>query len=580
MFTLKMPLWCLGLALTAACNGPGDTGLVDADGDGYEIGVDCDDDDAGVHPGADEACNQVDDDCDGEVDEATGSQWYEDSDGDGFGNPYSTLQACEQPEGWVDGATDCDDDDAGVHPGADERCNLEDDDCDGAVDESPIDAGTWYPDADRDGYGDDASAMSACQQPSGTVAEGGDCDDTDAHVHPDADERCNGVDDDCDGATDEADAIDPLTWYQDDDGDGYGQEGATAQACASGTGWAVEAGDCDDTDAGVHPGADEYCDELDSDCDGEVAEDDSLDAPLWHPDADADGYGDAATSVARCSASEGLLADGSDCDDTDAGIHPDADEVCDLADNDCDGLTDDPAALDAATWYQDADADGWGVDALTDIACWQPSGFVALAGDCDDTQASVNPDEIDLCGDGADADCDGMDSLCPAAGDLLITEIMKDPAVQSDSAGEWVELTNVSAVTYDLQGMVLADDASDHWQVSDSLVLGPGEIAVLCRSVTAAASCDLVYSSFQLANDGDEVILATWGTTGSDGDVIHEVIYADTDGWPDLAGASMSLDPGAYDSTSAADPANWCDASTTFETGDYGTPGVLNGSCF
>jgi hypothetical protein len=574
-----MPYWCLGLALAAACHGPADTGLTDADEDGFNITDDCDDGDATIHPGADEACNEIDDDCDGEVDEATGPSWYEDADADGYGDPTSTVRACAPPEGWVESATDCDDSDAGIHPGADEHCDGEDEDCDGDADEEPVDAGTWYPDLDQDGYGEEGSAVSACEQPSGTVAQGGDCEDGDPDINPDADERCNGVDDDCDGDTDEADAVDAFTWYQDDDGDGWGLDSVTTLACASGSGWAAQGGDCDDTSAEVHPGADEYCDEIDSDCDGEAADPDSLDTLVLHPDADADGYGDSGSAVTQCALTEGLLTDGSDCDDGDAAVNPDADEVCDTLDNDCDGLTDDASALGASSWYQDADADGWGDASVSDLACWQPTGFVADPGDCDDSDATVNPGEIDYCGDGIDADCGGADSPCPTAGEILVTEIMKDPAVQSDSAGEWLELTNISSTTFDLQGMLLADSGTDRWQIDSTLPLGPGEFAVLCRSATATALCDLVYSSFQLANDGDEVILSTWGTDGTDGEVIHAVVYADADGWPDLAGASMSLDPDSYDATSATDPANWCDATTAFSTGDYGSPGSLNEAC-
>ncbi|MBM4398626.1 MAG: hypothetical protein FJ087_23435, partial [Deltaproteobacteria bacterium] len=98
--------------------------------------TDCDDVRAAVHPGAAEACNGLDDDCDGGVDEGVLSTFRRDADGDGFGNAAVTTQACSVPVGYVADATDCDDTRASVHPGAAEVCyNAIDDDCNGTVDQ-------------------------------------------------------------------------------------------------------------------------------------------------------------------------------------------------------------------------------------------------------------------------------------------------------------------------------------------------------------------------------------------------------------------------------------------------------------
>lgn len=127
---------------------------------------------------------------------------------------------------------------------------------------------TWYLDADGDGFGG-AETVEACEAPAGATAEFLDCDDQDPSIHPDADEVCDGVDQDCDGSVDN-DPIDPGTFYADLDGDGYGDPTTLVEACEAGDGASLDNTDCDDTQATVFPGADEICDEMDNDCDGET----------------------------------------------------------------------------------------------------------------------------------------------------------------------------------------------------------------------------------------------------------------------------------------------------------------------
>ncbi len=116
-----------------------------------------------VYPGI-EVCGGGDEDCDGAIDESTASDattWYRDADGDGYGNPAISQRACVMPSGYVAGRTDCRDSDALVHPGAAERCNGVDDDCNGAVPSNEMDS-------DGDGYRRCAN----------------DCNDNSANVHP------------------------------------------------------------------------------------------------------------------------------------------------------------------------------------------------------------------------------------------------------------------------------------------------------------------------------------------------------------------------------------------------------------
>ncbi|MFH1464903.1 MAG: MopE-related protein [Pseudomonadota bacterium] len=213
------------------------------------------------------------------------------------------------------GGDDCDDRDPAIHPGAEELCNGTDDDCDGTVDEGDaVDAPTWYLDDDVDGYGDDASTVQACTQPSGYGDTPGDCDDGDPEVHPEADERCNGADDDCDGTVDEDDAVDAAIWYADADGDGFGWAEDGVVACTQPTGRVADSADCDDDDPAIHPGA-----------------------TTWHPDDDSDGYGDPDEISMACEAPPSWIVDDQDCDDGDATVYPGAEEICgDGALNDCD----------------------------------------------------------------------------------------------------------------------------------------------------------------------------------------------------------------------------------------------------
>ncbi len=237
-------------------NCDGNSGYLDADGDGSALCVDCDDGNPDLHPGATEICDpaDVDEDCDGLVEEGDDSLdpasqilSYPDGDGDGFGDATvdGTLY-CDIPTGAVSDNTDCDDGSAAYNPGATEICTDPNDyNCDGSV---------GYADGDGDG-------VAACE----------DCDDTDADVNPSANEVCNGVDDDCDTTVD-VDASDEITWYTDGDGDNYGS-GSSLSACDQPEGYAPTDDDCDDTDAAVNPAATERCNEVDDDCDDQIDED-------------------------------------------------------------------------------------------------------------------------------------------------------------------------------------------------------------------------------------------------------------------------------------------------------------------
>ena len=139
---------------------PGEA-VSDNDRDGSPSDEDCDDEDASVYPDAEEICDGVDNDCDGEVDEGLLTEVYEDADGDGFGDPAAASEACIPASGQVDNGSDCDDSDPAIHPGVEDICDGLDNDCDGEVDED-ADGITWYLDEDGDGYGDSEIAITNC----------------------------------------------------------------------------------------------------------------------------------------------------------------------------------------------------------------------------------------------------------------------------------------------------------------------------------------------------------------------------------------------------------------------------------
>ncbi len=338
--------------------------VTDVDGDGYDSaqlgGVDCDDANAAVNPGAtDLAGDSSDQNCDGL---------------DGFDGDQDGIAA-----GWS-GGLDCDDTDASVRPGADDAStDGVDQDC----------SGLDGPDVDGDGY--------AAQAGGGT-----DCDDTNPSANPEREDfAVDGVDDDCDGV----DGSDAPPVVEDVDGDGYtdvlyggtdcddwnagvspvvtdlvgdtvdqncdGIDGQDADGDGAAAAWSGGV-DCDDADPTVNPGGlDTTVDGIDQDCSGL---DGSADAPP-NPDVDHDGF------VA-------IALGGDDCDDADATVNAAVfDRAGDGVDGNCDGVD-----------GHDEDHDG--------VAAWW-----SLGGDCDDGDVAIKPGAADLSVDGVDNDCNGFDGL-------------------------------------------------------------------------------------------------------------------------------------------------------------------------
>ena len=589
------------------------------------VGGDCDDADAAVHPGVDEICNGIDDDCEGtaDVDPIDGSISYTDADGDGYGDDATVSTSCELPAGSVTIGGDCDDDLSGVNPSRIEVCNEIDDDCDTLVDfdDPDLHATPQYADGDGDGFGDPSTTMNACTSMPGWVDDATDCDDSASAVNPHADEICNAIDDDCDDLTDDDDssvtgrsvlyADDdgdgfgtlpsllqcfattgytethgdcddsdagvglPTMKYRDADGDGYGGDADDRCPGPASTGWVATDGDCDDTRSDVLPGAAEVCDDADNNCDGLVDEDDPL--VVWttfYADTDEDGYGDDAVSVSEsCDAPSGYVARRGDCGDGDAWVHPSAPEYCDEKDNDCDGSTDDSVVY--VEWYADDDGDGYGDDTDVLYGCEIREGASFYGGDCDDAAATAYPGGTEICVNGVDDDCDGVTDPCPLDLDdadwslvgptvktdvstlgyaVLATDLNADGAADLVAAGPDIDppvyvllgpqsgesTLDAAAVTFESgSGSELGDaiDAADADLDGDAdLLLGaPGDHTayLLLGPLTASADATTADASFAVSDRGPSAT------------VVKIVPDYDGDGKPEVAVNSFDETAGA-----------------------------------
>jgi len=342
--------------------------------------TDCDDTDASINIAGTEVCDGIDNNCDTQIDETGTIIFYADTDGDTYGDPSNTIQACTAPVGYVSDNTDCDDTNPTMFPGNPEICDGLDNNCNITIDEDVI-LNTYYADADGDTYGDLNSTTTGCSQPTGYVSNSLDCDDTNDAINPDGIEVCDNIDNNCDTQIDEglntgdcADSdLDGVNDGNDIDDDNDGITDATEMLTAQNSG---------DTDG------DGVIDQFDGDSDGDGIND-VIEA--GGSDADGDGYFGSGpiTDADGNGLDDSLEPDGLVPPDTDGDgllnfqdLDSDSDGALDADENDVDGDGAGPDDTDGDTTpnYLDVDDDGDGLDTSVEL---DYNGDGIMPDDCD-----------------------------------------------------------------------------------------------------------------------------------------------------------------------------------------------------
>jgi len=287
------------------------------------------------------------------------STFYADTDNDTFGDVNTTIQACAAPAGYVSNSTDCDDTNPLLNPNT-----------------------IWYADADGDLFGNALISQTACTQPTGYVLNSTDCDDTNPNVN----------------------AI--TTWYLDSDSDGFGNLSMITQNCGQPVGYVANSTDCDDSNNQINPNATEVFDGVDNNCD--LVIDEGFTLTTYYEDLDGDNFGSSVSIQSVTNPGTGYSLVSGDCNDNNNLINPNAIEVCDGIDNNCNLNIDEN--LPTFTFYLDSDNDGFGDLNFTTTNCSVPVGYSVNSLDCNDANNQINPIATDIPANNIDEDCSGTDA--------------------------------------------------------------------------------------------------------------------------------------------------------------------------
>jgi len=207
---------------------------------------------------------------------------------------------------------------------------------------------------------------------------------------------------------------------------------------------------------------------------------------------------------------DGFLSD-VDCDDNNAMINPDAVEICNSIDDNCDGQVDE--GLVVTRFYQDQDGDGYGIAGVSVVDCRQPAGFATLFGDCDDMNSSIHPGQTEAPYNGIDDDCDPgtADDDVDADGYLAADDCddnnnQVNPGQTEIPYNALDDDCDVSTLDDDLDqdGFVLADDCDDN-----NSAINPNQIEIVYNGVDEDCNPltpddDLDQDGFVLADDCDD----------------------------------------------------------------------------
>jgi hypothetical protein len=160
--------------------------------------------------------------------------------------------------------------------------------------------------------------------------------------------------------------------------------------------------------------------------------------------------------------------------------------------------------------------------------------------------------------------CFALPCYASSVSDLLISEIMANPAGVSDTRGEWFELYNPTIEPINLRGIDLGDDGGNRHRFDTDLLIMPSEFLTLARSADPGFAPDYVYDNFTLANSDDEIVFR---------DGLLELLRLDYDSGFTQAGVSREL----QQLPMLASNYGLTLASLSYGAGDIGTPGVAGG---